>query len=156
MSSGIILQFVASDDPLSNLIKHFSRGWCSHVDAVLDSGELLGARLDGGVKIRPADYEKFSRRRRVLLPAPVEVTEAFYGFLRDQLGKPYDMAAIAGFVFDRDWRDDDAWFCSEVDARGLEVCKWLPNPLASMPSGITPRDLELVVSPWWQVLEDWA
>jgi hypothetical protein len=156
MTDGIVLQFASSDDPLSNAIKHFSRGWPSHVDAVLDSGELLGARLDGGVAIRPADYEKFSRRLRVFLPCSPVQEQAFYAFVRDQLGKPYDVPAIAAFIFGRDWRSDGSWFCSELQARALEVSKWLPNPLANAAAEITPRDLLLVVSPWMKVMEDAA
>jgi hypothetical protein len=49
----ITLQFVTSRDPESWAIRTFQRGWCSHVDSVMDDGRLLGARSDGGVLIRP-------------------------------------------------------------------------------------------------------
>ena len=57
----ITLQFVTSRDPESWAIRTFQRGWCSHVDSVMDDGRLLGARSDGGVQIRPPNYEKFAR-----------------------------------------------------------------------------------------------
>jgi hypothetical protein len=150
--TSIVLQFVGGNDPLSKLIKDFERGWCSHVDAVLDSGELLGARLDGGVAIRPANYETFAQVKRVGVPAPDATVQEFYGFLRAQLGKPYDEWAIAGFAVGRDWRSPDHWFCSELIAAGLEQAHWFPEPLSETANFITPRDLELVLSPWVDLL----
>lgn len=134
----------------------FERGWCSHVDAVLDSGELLGAHLDGGVKIRPPDYETWARVKRLALPATDTQAQDFYGFMRSQIGKPYDSWAIAGLVLGRDWREADSWFCSEIGARGLELSAWLPSPLSDGVEFITPRDLELIVSPWAQIVFDTA
>ena len=60
----ITLQFETTSDPGSWAIRTFQRGWCSHVDTVMDDGRLLGARLDHGVQIRPPNYEKFSRVER--------------------------------------------------------------------------------------------
>jgi hypothetical protein len=57
----ITLQFVTSRDPESWAIRTFQRGWCSHVDSVIDDGRLLGARSDGGVQIRQPNDETFSR-----------------------------------------------------------------------------------------------
>jgi hypothetical protein len=47
----ITLQFVTCTDPRSWSIRTSQRGWCSHVDSVMDDGGLLGVRLDGGVQI---------------------------------------------------------------------------------------------------------
>ena len=63
----ITLQFVTSRDPESWAIRTFQRGWCSHVDAVMDDGRLLGARSDGGVAIRPQNYEKCARVERAVI-----------------------------------------------------------------------------------------
>lgn len=38
------------------------------------------------------------------------------GRARSQIGKPYDKTAILGFVANRDWQEDDSWFCSELIA----------------------------------------
>jgi hypothetical protein len=61
----ITLQFVTSRELESSAICTFQRGWCSHVDSVMDDGRLLGARSDGGVQIRPPNNEKFSRVERI-------------------------------------------------------------------------------------------
>lgn len=148
MSGSITLQFVGSNDILSDTIKLFERGWCSHVDAVMPDGMLLGARFSGGVAIRPPDYEAFPRKLQVHLPAEDAVAAAFYDALRSQLGKPYDVEAIAAFAFDRDWRATDHWFCSEIQAWALERAGYFPHPLAATDSTITPRDLLLILSPF--------
>lgn len=144
----ITLQFVACGDPASEAIKLFSRGWPSHVDAVLSDGSLLGARLDGGVAIRRPNYEPFDRVQRIVLDTAPALEGRFTDFLRQQLGKPYDKLAIAAFAVQRDWRQPDAWFCSELQAAALEACGFFPQPLANPANEITPRDLLLLVSPW--------
>ena len=150
----MILQFVQADDLGSKAIQIFERGWCSHVDHVLADGTLLGARSDTvggkppGVQIRPPDYATWSKVQRVALQATGEQETAWLNFLTAQIGKPYDFEAIAAFAIDRDWRNPEKWFCSELAAAALEACKWFPKPLASVANEITPRDLLLAVSPW--------
>ncbi len=142
----IALQFSASAGITASLIQWFGHGWCTHVDCVLPGGNLLGARLSGGVAIRPPDYQRFSRVQRVMLPVPPEVYGQFRGFLADQIGKPYDWTSILGFMADRDWRDDDSWFCSELIAAGLEAAGYFNWPLAAVTSKVTPSDLLLALS----------
>lgn len=145
----IVLQFVRATDPLSNMIALYQRGWPSHVDAVLPDGQLLGARLDGGVAIRPHDYEHFDQKLVVRLDTAQAVRDNYYAWLGNQLGKPYDIKAILAFAaLGRDWRDDEAWFCSELLAAGLEQCQFFPHPLSVTPNLLTPRDLLLVLSPF--------
>lgn len=144
----IRLQFVACGDAASAAIKIFSRGWCSHVDCVLTDGTLLGARIDGGVQIRPPDYESFDLVERVCLDVAPAAEARYYDFLRRQIGKPYDKLAIVAFAAERNWRTPDAWFCSELAAAALEDSGWFPKPVAASVSEITPRDLLILTSPW--------
>ena len=150
----ITLHFSATSGLSSEAIKLFERGWCSHVDAVLPSGELLGARSDvvggqpPGVQIRPQSYETWSSTKTVELLAPAVMENKFLDFLHDQLGKPYDKTAIIAFAVGRNWREQDSWFCSELIAAALEACLWFPAPLSDVTNHITPRDLLLLVSPW--------
>jgi len=148
----IRLQFSALDSLASELIEWFGHGVVSHVDVVLPSGRLMGARknairgIPAGVQSRPADYANFTRKVRVDLPAPPEVVDSFYSFISAQNGKPYDEKAIEAFLPGRDWRTPDAWFCSELVAAGLETSKWFAYPLATSVNKITPPDLLLVLS----------
>ena len=58
----------------------------------MDDGRLLGARLDGGVQIRPPNYEKFVER--VVIAVPYYKERAYWDFLKAQIGKPYDKLAL--------------------------------------------------------------
>jgi uncharacterized protein YycO len=147
----IRLQFVCQKAISSETIAWFSAGHFSHVDAVLDGGLLLGARSDRvggqppGVQIRPPDYVRFSRRVVFEMPVTSDQDEAFHTFLRQQLGKPYDKAAIWGFLFNRNWREPDSWICSELQAASLEAAGIIP-PLYLAANKITPVSLALLVS----------
>ena len=111
-------RFITEEDFSSRLIRWFTWSDWSHVDFVLRDGRFLGARLDGGVLIRPHDYIRPSKFRYayVEVPDPRKV----YGWATTQVGKPYDWKAIAGFLPRVEWHDPHAWFCSELVAAGFE------------------------------------
>jgi hypothetical protein len=150
--SAIVLQFVRGADVGADLIAWFSHGGYSHVDIVLPDGRLLGARSDRvggappGVQIRDAAYVEGCEVLRVAIECAPEMAATFEAFVRGQIGKPYDVEGIAGFIVGRDWRDDSAWFCSELASAGLEHCGYFPHPLAAPTNKLTPADLLLVVS----------
>ena len=123
----IKLQFVCEAAITSRMIAWFGAGQFSHVDAVLPDGRLIGARNDvagniqPGVRIRPPGYHKFTRRVIMDVPATPEQTKKFYDFMLAQQGKPYDREAIWAFLFNRDWREDDSWICSECITAACEM-----------------------------------
>lgn len=145
-------QFVLGSGISSQAIAWFSAGHFSHVDAVLPGGGyLLGARSDRvghrppGVEIRPPAYEKW--KERVVMSLEVEPSRAkkFGEFLNAQLGKPYDKTAIWGFAAGRDWREDDSWFCSELQPAALEYSNILPALYAPV-NKITPAGFAIILS----------
>ncbi len=146
----IVAQFVTEKyDPESALIRWASNGEYSHVDIVLPEGTLLGARANGGVKIRNFNYAKFTAKSVVQVYVPDY--DAAMNFAMSQIGKPYNYGAIADMIFGRDRGYDSenqpSWFCDEllyatVSAGG----RWLlnePNPLV-----LTPQ--EVYLSPFWR------
>lgn len=147
----IVLQFVEGSGLGSGMIKWFGHGAFSHVDAVLPDGTLLGARnddIDGvpaGVQIRPASYVARETVRRVELPATDEQAAAFYQFMREQIGKPYNRVGIAAFMVNASWSSVGAWFCSQVVTAALQAAGWL-RELSEPPNKIDPDDLYLVIS----------
>lgn len=74
-----------------------------------------------GVAIRPADYQSFGIRRRMVLTT--ERADAILEWAKGQIGKPFDSGALSPKVFlsdpfygeveSRNWRDPDKWFCAE-------------------------------------------
>lgn len=147
----IVLQFVEGSGFGSALIKYYDHGLYSHVDSMLPDGTLLGARDDAiegipsGVQIRPASYVAGETVLRVTIPCTDTQQDAFYAFVRAQLGKPYDETSIAAFAVGRDWRADDSWFCSELCSAGIEASGLVP-PLSAPANKIAPDDLLLVIS----------
>ena len=158
----IRIRFVTGNDLISNAIRAYEHdGWATHVEAVMPDGSLLGAHLDGGVMARAVDYDKGTRTRELIVElceddshcaltgnVPQEIAripDRFHAFLRAQVGKPYDMTAIMGLALNRDWREPESWFCSELQAAALEACGYLPK-LAAADNHISPRDLLLVLS----------
>jgi hypothetical protein len=144
-------QFVLGRSFSSRAIAWFSAGHFSHVDLVLPDGRLLGARSDvilnipPGVQIRPPNYEEW--KERVVLS--LEVTElqlqSVIAFNMSQLGEPYDKTAIWGFVAGRDWREEDSWFCSELQAAAIESANIWPA-LYTPRNKVTPAALATVLS----------
>lgn len=157
----IKLQFSRSTENVSKLIAWACRTPFSHVDWVMEDGNLLGASdspnapyLDGnpgGVAIRPPDYQPFAIRRIAHIYVPARVEARFAELMHSQLGEPFDSQAMhAVFKPDnsgsRDWRDSSAWFCSELKAWGLEEAGTFDvQPLVSK-DRVTPADLLLMVS----------
>lgn len=146
----IVVRFYAGTGFSSGAIEYFGAGGWSHVDSETPKG-LLGARSDRtggmpkGVWARPYDYEDAPRWVRMSLPCTQAQYLRWVNFLYDQVSKPYDKLAILGFIIDRNWRDEDSWFCSELAVRALEVAGILP-PLSLTPSKITPGALALAIS----------
>lgn len=145
----ITLRFVSHPGPFDLLVKAAQLGyWASHVDALLPDGNFISSRFWDGVQIRPPDYDagKFSREQWFSIIATKDEEAKFYGFLHDQVGKPYDALAIVSFLFWRDWQAADSWFCSELPAAALSACGLFPKMLAVGFNRITPRDLALITS----------
>lgn len=147
----IRLRFVLGKGRASRLIAIFSAGHLSHVDVKMPNGRLLGARSDNvgggdGVLERPDPYEKVSKIVYFEITATADQEAIFFAFLHAQLGKPYDHLAIIGFIWNRNWRDDDAWYCSEVVAAALEEAGVLVKTLYLPFNKITPVMLATLVS----------
>jgi len=157
----IRLQFVCENALSSRTIAWFSAGHFSHVDAAIPSGELLGARankvgtVQAGVWPRPFGYSSFSRRVVFSIPAKPTQQRRFYTFLEQQIAKPYDHDAIWGFMLNRDWREQDSWICSELQAAALEAAGILP-PLYLAANKITPVALALAVSALGATAQDYT
>ncbi len=144
----VVLQFATEETIGAALIRWFCHGPFSHVDFVMPSGNLLGARFRGGVLIRHPGYANFSKtlRMRVRTRSAPDV----YRWAQRQLDKPYDWRAILAFGAGRNWRDVNAWFCSELVAAAFDCT---PARLVGYTPAnrVTPNDL--LISPRLEVME---
>lgn len=144
----ISLQFVAAAGWASRLIAWYGNGYhgYSHVDAVLPSGQLLGARSDktggqpAGVRIRPQGYERWLRREILVIQASGAQVHDWLHFLKRQIGHPYNEAGIIDIAIGRKPAKNGHWFCSQLQTAALEAVGLLPN-LGVPPAQITPDTL---------------
>jgi hypothetical protein len=143
-------QFVTTNDFVDFLIRYGTRWDYSHVDCVLPDGTLLGAQWDG-VKIRQPNYKPFTKVLQVSFETPY--ADDIRALLKTQIGKPYDFKSVFGFTIgNRDWRNPDAWFCSELQTWAAEQCGFFnQHPLDLPVDRISPRDQYLLFSPFLEL-----
>jgi hypothetical protein len=141
----IELSFVTECSVGSGVIRWFTHSNYSHVDIIMPTGVRLGARSDHpvngrtGVQLRSKNYAEFTIDDRLFINAPHEAEG--YAWLEEQIGKPYDVRGLyASFLFARPtpWREERAWWCSELALRFLEECG-IPEVLTPC-NRITPND----------------
>jgi len=111
--------------PSSVFIRWATDSPWSHIEAAIRNypGQMdgwLGAKPDGGVQIRPWDYDYHCEAQEFIIDVSGEVEQKFYKSFVDKIGCPYDWSAIFGFAASRDWHKDGQWFCSEAFEDSLE------------------------------------
>lgn len=151
MPDEILARFIRGTQWDSKLIEWQTRAWCSHCEAVMPQWNgTLGAMLKGGVKQRlfsDREYKGVKRWENWHIPCTPDQKTAFYSFMQGQIGKPYDWRGIASFALgERDWRNADAWFCSEILIRAFEVAGLTKVPEQIPTDRLSPRDAYLIVT----------
>lgn len=116
-------------------------GKYTHVDIVLPSGLLLGAIIGEGV----TRHTTHKAKAYITYDIPVPEPERALAWVKRQIGKPYDLGAILGFMSRRNWSDDEKWFCSELAAQTLIVAG-LPPLISADPFMVSPRALLFAIS----------
>jgi hypothetical protein len=141
----ITLRFVGYGDLEAAAIRAFQYGfWATHVEALIDN-KLVGANLNGGVAVRAVGYDTggFTKERYVNIEATEGQTAAFNDFTMEQVGKGYDLEAILELLLDRNWRDPNKWFCSELVAAAMEEAGKFTK-LPGTFNRVLPRDVYLM------------
>lgn len=138
-----LIRFATGHGLASALIRAETWDWCSHVSFKLEDGSLLDATSMNGVSIRHVKDDPSTTAQCYEFVGDPHVVDDAVRWARTQLGKPYDWTGILGLTFrDRNWHEDDSWFCSELVAEAFEQAG---TPLLDLPDcyRITPRDLRI-------------
>ncbi len=103
------------DGIVPKLIRLFTWSEWSHV-AIVDGDTVIEAVMGKGVIETPLAELQAESSLWKLEEYPCLDADAIIAAARSQVGKPYDKTAIIGMLFNRDWQEDDSWFCSELVA----------------------------------------
>lgn len=145
----------------SSLIRRTNHSPFSHIDIMLEDGNLLGASHNPaaptvaayprsnpcGVAVRPPEYQRFRYRRQMVIST--HHADDVRAIALTQLGKDFDGGSLKEFISDkfpgnRDWRLDNHWFCAELVAFCLEVADVFNGPLPWPKNRVSPTDLLLL------------
>ena len=83
----------------------------SHVG--LMRGDRVLESTWGGNGVGYISYDKFLARSSACAIVEINSPEEVWEAALTQLGKPYDRTALFGIYANRDWQEDDSWYCSE-------------------------------------------
>lgn len=154
----IILQFVAGDDLCSDLIEWKGAGKFSHVDAVLPTQDLLGARSDviqgipAGVRVRPPNYEPWAHVSRVTIPCTDAQQDAFMTFIQSKIGTAYNSVGILGILLDdAGVTNQSDLFCSQFLTEAVQASGVWSHPLGVPANTVDPNDLYKITSTYGEV-----
>lgn len=143
----ILLRFSGGSGISAAVVKYGTWSPFAHVGFKLPDGSVLDATPTYGVLNRMAkDDETTEYWRPVYHQAKVKkAVEWAFG----QVGKPYDWSGILGFTWrfgapaKRNWRSQNAWFCSELVCEAFDVAHIPLLQDSGCFNRITPRDLLL-------------
>lgn len=159
----IRLRFVTCTDTTSEVIR-FQGGVSmpftpSHVEALSQDGQsYIGQHIDGGMQARPLDYNAAQvmtlpdgRKADIIveLPCTPEQEAAFYAYVHDKIGMPYDWVSILGFVAtEMHLHTAGSLICSAIMSAAIRTkgCELWPWPVTVPFHKISPRDLLLICS----------
>lgn len=146
--ASITLRFVTAPDLVSRIIRGGEMGfWASHVECRMPDGSLLGAHIDGGVQARAGDYDTaWTQQLFVDVPCANVQSDEFHHFLTTQVGKDYDLVAIAELADGAytgeapSWPEAPTWICSALQTAALLTAGIIKAAPASVRLA-TPRDV---------------
>ena len=112
--------FTRNHLPFSYAIRLVDMGTWSHAAAIDGDMIIESAFSRGGVKEDTLENLKKRSTAWCIVRIPVKDRQKAIDAIRSQIGKPYDFTAIIGIlIIDRNYQEDDSWFCIELIVYGL-------------------------------------
>ena len=152
----LLIRFIQGVAWDSKLIEARTGAWCSHVEYIplytTDPTLTLGAQLKGGVAWRSISdpvYAGLKRWEIWHVPCTQDVYDRFQAFMVAQIGKPYDwraIASIAAWWASSNWRNSDAWYCSELILAACEAAGLFTIPTQLPVTHLDPGDAYLLIT----------
>lgn len=135
----IRIRFISECGFFPWLIKKWTWASISHCEFDFGHG-YLGAVFPVGVAERPYDYTKPEEEWFGDVSCSDKDAKTVEAFARAQIGKPYSLLGILGFIIKHDFNKQGSWFCSELvyasfEAAGIEILNKMDI------DRISPRDV---------------
>lgn len=132
--------FVDTDKIGSKIIRSFTRSKWSHV-AIEHNGWVVHSTVGEGVHTTTLEHFNKNYDRYLSVKIPHTCSKKIFDIAYQELGKKYDWTAIFGIGLNRDWQEDDSWFCSELVANAIIRAGYpILNPECKL-ARVTPEDL---------------
>jgi uncharacterized protein YycO len=109
----ILIRFSRGTGWEAAVIRWATSSWAADVGFKLPDGQVLDATPQYGVAIRIETTDEDSAKY-YLPSAPQWQVRNAVAYAVQQIGKPYDWAAVVRVPTRRDWHRPDKWFCSEL------------------------------------------
>lgn len=106
----------------SYVIRKLTHSEFSHCAILTDSNKatskstIIDATFKHGVAERPYSDFILQNSNFEFISIEIPCLKTFLEEARKEIGKRYDLSALAGFIENRNWQEDDKWFCSELIA----------------------------------------
>ena len=81
--------------------------------------ERINSKVNASVQYK-TDLEQYSKPEHWVEAGTFGDCELMVAIAKSKLGKPYDYTGILGLGVNRDWQENDMWFCSEDVADTLK------------------------------------
>jgi uncharacterized protein YycO len=131
-----------SNLPGAAVIRWLTGSQWSHCAIVSDLGYAVEATWP---RVRSVPVEEIMRKhsKSIMIDIPCADPTAAYQAALEQVGKPYDLTALIGWLSGRDWQEQDSWFCSELVAYAFAKAG---SPLFrdGTMSRVTPQNLWMI------------
>ena len=144
----IIIGFATDkQDWISGVIRKMTWSKFSHV-VLISPDHASYIESTHGVGVREMPIETFLKKDdneigKIHHPCPKEVWE----LAKKEIGKPYDSKYVYGWLFHRNWQDDDKWACCEL-IPGITAKTGHPIIRNSEFIKVTPEILYMISTPY--------
>ena len=137
----VLTIFSNSNLPFSYAIRCKTNSKWSHCAFILPDGRIIeSSAMRGGVVTDTLDNFKKRAKEWAIADYYCENPQLAYEFFLSQQGKKYDYTGLIGYAIkDRDFQENDAWFCSEVGETSF--IKGGTSHFKSKRSNVSPKDL---------------
>ena len=137
----VLTIFSNSNLPFSYAIRCKTNSKWSHCAFILPDGNIIeSSATRGGVVIDTLDNFKHRAKEWAIADYYCENPQLAYAYFLSQKGKKYDFTGLVGYAIkNRDFQEDDAWFCSEIGETSF-VKGGSPH-FKCKRSNVSPKDL---------------